>query len=133
VPTVPAAAEPDVAVIPPAHDVALVGGSIFVHAHVPIDAHTTIGVDTSIYVRASMVAAVVTSAVVTSAVVTSAVVPTTVVTSPMASAVPFRISRRHDSKAERRNDRKHEANLLQHFVFLPVLGKSHHRTVATGS
>jgi hypothetical protein len=94
--------EPDVAVVPSAHDVVFVGGSIFVHAHVPIDVHTTIDVNigTSVYVRGAMMAA---SAVVTSAVVTS--------------AVAFRVRCRHGSKSERRSDRKHQANFLQHFCF----------------
>jgi hypothetical protein len=116
VPTVPRMTEPDVAVVPSAHDVVFVGGSIFVHAHVSIDVHTTIDVNmgTSVYVRGAMMAA---SAVVTSAVVTSAVVT---------SAVAFRVRCRHESKSERRSDRKHQANLLQHFCFLTGLRKPVH-------
>jgi hypothetical protein len=101
-------AEPDVAVVPSSHDVAFVGGSIFVHAYVPIDVHTTIDVNvstsvyvnmsTSIYMRGAMMAA------------------PTVVTST-ASAVAFRVRCHHDSKAERRRNRKNETNLLQHFCF----------------
>jgi hypothetical protein len=91
-------AEPDVAVVPPAHDVVLVGGSIFVHAHVPIDVHTTINMDmgASVYVRGAMMAA-----------------PTVM------APTPFRVRCRHDSKPERRRNRKNETNLLQHFVFRP--------------
>jgi hypothetical protein len=110
-------AEPDVAVIPPANDVALVGGSIFVHAHLPIDVHITInmGMGSSGYVRSAMMAA-----------------PSVVTSTAMASTVAFRIRWRHYSKSERRSDRKDETNLLQHFVFLAGY-KTRHRTLAKGS
>ena len=64
-PKVSIAAKPNVAVVRSAHDVTLVGGSIIVHAHVPIDVHTAIDVHaaidvhTSVYVRACMAATVV--------------------------------------------------------------------------
>jgi hypothetical protein len=71
VPTVPRVAEPNVSVVPPAHDIALIGGSILVHADVPIDAHVAIGVHmgTSVFVRGAMMAAptVVTSTAMASA------------------------------------------------------------------
>jgi hypothetical protein len=106
VPKVTIAAKPDVAVVRPAHDVVLVGGSIFVLAYVPIDVHTTIDVDmASVYVRSAMMAA---PTVVTSTVMASAV---------MVSAVAFRTRCRHESKPKRRSDRKNETNLLQHFCF----------------
>jgi hypothetical protein len=69
VPTVPRVAEPNVSVVPPAHDIALIGGSM--HADVPIDAHVAIGVHmgTSVFVRGAMMAAptVVTSTAMASA------------------------------------------------------------------
>ncbi len=110
-------AEPDVAVVPSAHDVVLVGGSTFVHAHVPIDVHTTINMDmgASVYVRGAMMAAPAVMAPVSASV---------------ASAMPFRVRCRYDSKPERRCDRKNETNLLQHFCFPPELGKSRRRTLA---
>jgi hypothetical protein len=76
VPTVTRMAEPDVAVIPPANDVAIVGGSIFVHAHLLIDVHITInmGMGSSGYVRSAMMAA-----------------PSVVTSTAMASTVAFRI------------------------------------------
>jgi hypothetical protein len=103
VPKVSTVAEPNVAIVRSADDVAFVGRSTIVHAHVPIDVHTAIDVDTSIDVRASMAAAA---------------VATTVVISSMATTVAFSIRRRHYSKSERRRDRKNERKLLQHFVFL---------------
>jgi hypothetical protein len=114
VPTVPCPAEPDVAVVPSAHDVAFVGGSIFVHAHVPIDVHTTINMDmgTSVYVRSAMMTA---SMMTAATVMASAMMPPS-----MASAVPFRVRRGHESKSERRCDRKNERKPLQHFCFLPA-------------
>jgi hypothetical protein len=114
---VPRPAEPDVAVISPAHDVVLVGGSIFVPAHVPIDVHTPIGVG-------------VTSTVMAPTVMAASVMFATVVTSSMTSAVTFCVGRRPHSKSECCGDRKNETNLLQHFCFPP---KSRHRTVAISS
>jgi hypothetical protein len=98
VPKVSAVAEPNVAIVRFAHDVAPVGGSVIVHVHVNID------MGTSIYVGSAMMAA-----------------PTVMafVSPSMASAMPFRVRCRHDSKPERRRDRKNETNLLQHFCFPP--------------
>ena len=60
-PTVSPVAEPNVAIVRVADDVALVSGSVIMHAHVPIDVHIAIDVDTaidvqgtSVYVRAAM-------------------------------------------------------------------------------
>ena len=81
-------AEPDVAVVPSAHNVVFVGGSIFVDAHVPVDVNTTIDVNmaTSVYVRGMMAAPAVAAA--------------TVVT-PTAPAVAFRVRCHHAYKPER--------------------------------
>lgn len=92
----PPVAEPDVAVVRPADNVAPVGRSIFVC--VLGDVGTPIDVVSPI------------------AVVSSCMVPTTV----MAALVPamastFGIRRRNDSNPERCGDRKYERNLLQHF------------------
>ena len=119
------------AVIRPAHDVALVGASIFVHAHVPIDVHAPIDVGMTSTVIASRVmsATVMSAAVVTSCMTTTMVtssVASTVVTSSVASTVAFRICGRDHAKAERCSDRKDERKLLQHFYFPP---KATHRTV----
>ena len=115
-PTVSRVAEPYVAIVRFAHDVVLVDGSVIVDAHVPIDVHTAIDVHvgtaidvhmgTPIDVRACMAATV---------------MPTTVVTSSMTFTVAFRIRRCHNTKSERRSDRKDETKLLQHFCFAPGL------------
>lgn len=96
-PTMPAVAEPDVAVVRSADNEVPVGRSIFVR--VPVDAVTPI--DVSVASPAT--------------VVSSCMAPTTV----MATLVPamasaFRIGRCNDSNPERRSDRKNERNLLQH-------------------
>jgi hypothetical protein len=119
------------AVIRPAHDVVLVGGSIFVHAHVPIDVHAPIdvGVTSSVMASTVMASTVMASTVMSAAVVTSCMT-TTVVTSSVASSMAFRICRRHHAKTERCGDRKNERKLLQHFCFPP---KASHRTVTISS
>jgi hypothetical protein len=108
--------EPDVAVVPSAHDVVFVGGSIFVHAHVPIDVHTTINTDmgASVYMCGAMMAA--------PTVMASTVMAATVV----ASTVPFCVRCRHDSEPERGRETNNETNLLEHFYF-PIL---EHRLIA---
>jgi membrane protein implicated in regulation of membrane protease activity len=121
----PTAAEPDVAVVRPAHDVMLVGGSIFVHADVPIDVRAMVAA--TVMTSAVMTSAVMTSAVMASAMVAAAVMASApaVVTSAMAATVAFRIRRRHDSNSERRSDRKNKTNFLQHFC-CPRLAWDHH-------
>jgi hypothetical protein len=99
VPTVSAVAEPNVAIVRFAHDVMLVGGSIFVLVRASI----------------SVVATMVAFAVVAFSVMAAAVMPTTVVPASLTST--FRVRRPHYSKSERRSDRKDERNLLQHFCF----------------
>ena len=100
-PTMPGVAEPDVAVVPPANDVVLIGGSIFVRAHVPVDVATT-------YMRGSMASTMVPSTMVPSTVVPStvmaAVTSAAVVTSSLTATVAFRVRRPHYSKSESRSD-----------------------------
>jgi hypothetical protein len=99
-PTMPRVAEPDVAIVPPANDVVLIGGSIFVRAHVPVDVATT-------HMRGSMTPTMVPSTVVPTTVmaaVTSAVMAAAVVTSSLTATVAFRVRRPHYSKSERRSD-----------------------------
>ena len=99
-PTMPRVAEPDVAIVPPANDVVLIGGSIFVRAHVPVDVATT-------HMRGSMTPTMVPSTVVPTTVmaaVTSAVMAAAVVTSSLTATVAFRVRRPHCSESERRGD-----------------------------
>jgi hypothetical protein len=80
-------------------------GSVFVH------------VPSSVVMVASPV---MTPGMMASAVMT-ATMPTTVVAGSVASSMPatFGIRRRNDSNSERRSNRKHQRNLLQHFCFAP--------------
>jgi len=123
----PGVAEPDVAVVPPANDVVLIGRSIFMHAPVPVDVAT-------IYMRGSVASTMVRSTVVSTTVmaaVTSAVMAAAMVTSSLAATVAFRVRRPHYSKSERRSDRKDETKLLQHFCFPPGC-RTRRRTLAKG-
>jgi hypothetical protein len=106
------------AVIRPAHDVVLVGGSIFVHAHVPIDVHAPIdvGVTSSVMASTVMASTVMASTVMAATMMSAAVV--SCMTTMVTSSVAFRICGRDHAKAERCSDRKDERKLLQHFVFL---------------
>jgi uncharacterized protein YhdP len=120
VPTMPTAAEPDVAVVRPAHDVMLVGGSIFVHPGAPVDVCAMVAatmMTSAMVASAVMASPVMGAAVMASAMVTSAMVTSAMVTSTMA----FRIRGPHHSNSKRRSDRKNETNLLQHFC-CPRLG-----------
>jgi len=78
-------AEPDVAVVLPAHDVVLIGGSVFVRVHTSVAAAMmTLSVMTATMMTATMMAAT----MVPSAVVTACVMATSMA-APMAST--FRI------------------------------------------
>jgi len=115
----PGVAEPDVAVVPPANDVVLIGRSIFMHAPVPVDVAT-------IYMRGSVASTMVRPTVVPTTVMAAAMV-----TSSLAATVAFRVRRPHYSKSERRSDRKDETKLLQHFCFPPGY-RTRRRTLAKG-
>jgi hypothetical protein len=119
-PKVSIAAEPNVAVVRSADDVAPVGRSVIVHVHLPSDVHAPIdvGVRTSVYVRAPIDVGVRTSVYVRAS-MAATVVATTAVTPSMAPTVAFRIRRRNNSNSECRSNGKDERNLLQHFWFPP--------------
>ena len=120
-PTVSRVAEPYVAIVRFAHDVVLVDGSVIVDAHVPIDVHTAIGVHVGTAIDVHMGTAIdvhMGTPIDVRACMAATVMPTTVVTSSMTFTVAFRIRRCHNTKSERRSDRKDETKLLQHFCFV---------------
>lgn len=96
-PTMPSVAEPDVAVVRPADNVAPVGRSIVVRVPGDVEMSIDVGVASP------------------AAVVSSCMMPTTVMAALVAAmASTFGIRRRNEHKPERCNDRKNERNLLQH-------------------
>jgi len=89
VPSVSRMAEPDMPVVRPAYNVVLVGESIFVHA----DVLANVGTAIDLGVASTMM----TPTMMTSTMMTAATLAST-----------LRIRSRHDSKSERRCDRKDE-------------------------
>lgn len=107
-PTVPAMAEPDMPVVRPAHNVVLVGRSIFVHAGVFADMRTAIDLGGASIV---MTSAMMTFTMMTPTMMTPTMMASTVMASTVLAST-LRISASRDSKSERCTDRKDERNLL---------------------
>jgi hypothetical protein len=113
----PRVAEPDMAIVRPAHDVVLVSGSVFMHAASVI---SVVASPSVMSVTSTMMpTAVVASAMVSSTMMSTTMMAASMMAASMMAAVPFRVRCRHDSKSECCRDGKNETKFLQHFCVPP--------------